>query len=66
MTGEYLTGWPGSLMPAREMLQVTTSSSSMVREVVLGPKPTRAESTVEVEADVAMEHEQHCWHIVPQ
>ena len=32
----------------------------------MGPKPTMVVRTVEAGADVALEEEQHCWHVVPQ
>ena len=57
-----LSAW---LKPAVEKLQVTICSNSTVREVVVGTKPTRGQRTVEAGADVALEQEQHCWHVVP-
>ena len=61
--GGCLTDLSGWMKPAGGMLQVTMCSSCMVREVVVWPKPTRAERTVQAEADVALEQEQHCWHV---
>ena len=65
MAEAHYVGLEGLSVRVDEKLQVTTCSNSKGWEVGVDPMPTKAERTDAAEADVALEQEQHFWHVTP-